>query len=199
MPKPFSEEEKYQIKLKLLQAASDSMVQFGIKKTSIDELVRIVGISKGGFYLFYPSKESLIFDVIQTTQENIREDLKQVLLEKWDTPRELFVRFLEFLFNVFDEYPIMKIIAQPEEMSILMRSVPLERQQSEHKDDDDFFMTIFDEWKTRGLVSHIDSEVLAGIPRLVMALMLQKEMIGKDRFDDLMNLLISGLSKELEG
>lgn len=93
----------------------------------------------------------------------------------------------------------MKVIAQPEEMSILMRSVSLERQQSEHKDDDDFFIVIFDEWKTKGLVSHIDSKVLAGIPRLVMALVLQKEMIGQDRFDDLIKLFIRGLSKELEG
>jgi len=199
MPRPFNEEEKYQIRLKLLKAASDSMVQMGIKKTSIDELVRTVGISKGGFYIFYPSKEALIFDVIQTTQETIRDDLKQVLSERWDTPRELFVRFLEFLFDSFDKYPVMKAIAQPEEMSILMRSVPLERQQSEHQDDDDFFMAIFDEWKTRGLISHIDSKVLAGVPSLVMALVLQKEMIGKDRFEDLIKLFINGLAKEFEG
>jgi AcrR family transcriptional regulator len=199
MPRPFTEEEKYQIRLKLLQVASDSMVQMGIKKMSVDEIVKSVGISKGGFYLFYPSKEALIFDVIQTTQENIRKDLKQVLLEKWDTPRELFVRFLGFLFDVFEKYPVMKVIAQPEEMSILMRSVPLERQQNEQKDDDDFFIAIFDDWKTIGLVTHIDSKVLAGIPRLVMVLVLQKEMIGEDRFEDLIKLFINGLSKELEG
>ena len=60
-------------------------------------------------------------------------------------------------------------------------------------------MAIFDEWKSRGLVSHIDSKVLAGVPSLVMALVLQKEMIGKDRFEDLIKLFINGLAKEFEG
>ena len=40
----------------------------GVKKTTVDELVKRTGIPKGTFYLFYPSKEMLLFDV---SQENI--------------------------------------------------------------------------------------------------------------------------------
>ncbi|MDY4210978.1 MAG: TetR/AcrR family transcriptional regulator [Treponema sp.] len=39
-----------------------------MKKTTVDELVKRTGIPKGTFYLFYPSKEILLFDI---SQENI--------------------------------------------------------------------------------------------------------------------------------
>ncbi len=35
------------------------MQEKGVKKTTVDELVKRVGIPKGTFYLFYPSKDCL--------------------------------------------------------------------------------------------------------------------------------------------
>lgn len=41
------------------------MQEKGVKKTTVDELVKREGIPKGTFYLFYPSKEMLLYDVSQ--------------------------------------------------------------------------------------------------------------------------------------
>ena len=61
MPKTFSDAERVHIKKRLMEEAEACLTQYGIRKTSVDELVKRVNIPKGTFYLFYPSKEMLFF------------------------------------------------------------------------------------------------------------------------------------------
>ena len=65
MPKVYSEEEKQDIIRRLKEEANNLMLERGVKKTTVDELVKRVGIPKGTFYLFYQSKEMLLFDCSQ--------------------------------------------------------------------------------------------------------------------------------------
>lgn len=52
MARSFAEQEKERIRKNLLEACKRSWAQYGYKKTSVDELCREAGISKGAFYLF---------------------------------------------------------------------------------------------------------------------------------------------------
>ena len=65
MPKTFSEQERAYIKQRLLEEAAKCLTQYGIRKTTVDELVKRVNIPKGTFYLFYESKEMLFFAVLE--------------------------------------------------------------------------------------------------------------------------------------
>ena len=73
MPKLYSDEEKKNIIAKLKKEANTLMQEKGVKKTTVDELVKRVGIPKGSFYLFYPSKEMLLFEVSQDFHEHVDE------------------------------------------------------------------------------------------------------------------------------
>lgn len=64
LPKCYSDQEREYIKKRLKEEAAACMGQFGIRRTTVDELVKRVNIPKGTFYLFYKSKELLLFDVI---------------------------------------------------------------------------------------------------------------------------------------
>ena len=46
-------------------------VTLGMKKTSVEQLTKAVGIAKGSFYKFYESKEMLFFAVL----ENVHSEL----------------------------------------------------------------------------------------------------------------------------
>ncbi len=59
MARSFTEREKENIKRSLQETCKRSWTQSGYKKTSVDDLCRQAGISKGAFYLFYESKEAL--------------------------------------------------------------------------------------------------------------------------------------------
>ena len=71
MPKVYSDEEKKAIIERLKREANILMQEKGVKKTTVDELVKRAGIPKGTFYLFYPSKEMLLFDVSQDFHEQV--------------------------------------------------------------------------------------------------------------------------------
>ena len=71
MARSFTEREKENIRRNLREACKQSWTQYGYKKTSVDELCRQVGISKGAFYLFFESKEALFCEVLCSVQEQI--------------------------------------------------------------------------------------------------------------------------------
>ncbi|MGH2331574.1 TetR/AcrR family transcriptional regulator [Thermoanaerobacter mathranii] len=42
---------------RLIAAAKECLQKYGVKKTSVEQLTKMAGISKGSFYIFYGSKE----------------------------------------------------------------------------------------------------------------------------------------------
>jgi AcrR family transcriptional regulator len=50
---------------RILKAALDLFVRYGIKRTSIDDIVREAGIAKGTLYLYYQSKDALFAAVAE--------------------------------------------------------------------------------------------------------------------------------------
>ena len=62
MAKAFTEKEKEQIRERLQQEGLKQFKEKGLKKVSVQQLTREVGIAQGGFYSFYDSKEALFVD-----------------------------------------------------------------------------------------------------------------------------------------
>lgn len=61
----FTDFEFEQLQRALLQETRRCAVTLGMKKTSVEQLTRAVGIAKGSFYKFYESKEMLFFAVLE--------------------------------------------------------------------------------------------------------------------------------------
>lgn len=79
MARSFTEQEKENIKSGLRKACKDNWTQYGYKKTSVDELCKQVGISKGAFYLFFESKEALFCEVLCSVQEQICNAASEII------------------------------------------------------------------------------------------------------------------------
>ena len=81
MPKIYSDTEKKNIRDALRREAGKCLHQYGVRKTTVDELVRRVAIPKGTFYLFYPSKEALFFDLLESFYSETEETYPEMLQE----------------------------------------------------------------------------------------------------------------------
>ena len=57
----FTDYETEQLRKALLKETRHCAVTLGMKKTSVEQLTKAVGIAKGSFYKFYESKEMLFF------------------------------------------------------------------------------------------------------------------------------------------
>jgi len=104
MPKGFSDEEKETITYKLLAECKMNWQKYGYKKTSIDILCQNIGISKGAFYIFFDSKESLFYQVIMQTQAQLYELVEQHLSKnpsKYGVAKALKEVFAEYCNSSF--------------------------------------------------------------------------------------------------
>ena len=83
MPKKYTEEERENIRKDLRKAGEDCLRRYGVRRTTVDELVHLADIPKGTFYLFYPHKEALFLDMIQSFQDDV-DTLYPTLLAELD-------------------------------------------------------------------------------------------------------------------
>ena len=83
MPKTYTESERENIRRELRTAASLCLKKYGVRHTTVDELVRLVNIPKGTFYLFYDNKESLFLDALSVFVKE-EEEKYLAMLEELD-------------------------------------------------------------------------------------------------------------------
>ena len=77
----FTDFETEQLRKALLKETRHCAVTLGMKKTSVDQLTRAVGIAKGSFYKFYESKEMLFFAVLEGIHSELYEVADRALSE----------------------------------------------------------------------------------------------------------------------
>ena len=197
MPKSFSEKEREKITGDLRRAAAESMQRVGIKKTTVDELVKAARIPKGTFYLFYDSKELLLFEVIEQWHDELHTELAAraaTLAENTDANS-----VTELIMSVFREvfatgfYELMV----SGELDALIRRLPdsvmREHLKSDEKDMEIIFSLLpeTDEHKKR---------LFSAAMRALFFTVAHKREIGEDIFDDTLRLCLRGLVLQmLEG
>ena len=81
MPRAFTDNERDAIRERLLAAGQDLFARRGIRATTVEQLARAAGISKGAYYLFYPSKEALFFAIVEGVETSMQARLAQQVAE----------------------------------------------------------------------------------------------------------------------
>ena len=99
MPKKSDTEKQLQKKY-LLEVGKTLMLQYGIKKTTVDDIVAAAKIAKGTFYLYFKSKEDFFYQLITTINLNLFHLAEKTVLENLDKDLKNAVRkFFEILFE----------------------------------------------------------------------------------------------------
>lgn len=126
MPR-FEEQEKIRIKQCLLEEGERLFAAYGLKRVTIDDIVKAVNIAKASFYKFYIGKEYLFLDIAQRAQAKIFEALKNVLSESkahLDSERVKEVFF--YMSELVKKYPLLTAIDK-EAVEIIARKVSPQR------------------------------------------------------------------------
>lgn len=195
MPKIYSDEEKKEIKRKLHKEANDCLQHYGVKKTTVDELVARVGIPKGTFYLFYKSKELLLFEVIQEYHEKIEQNMIQQC-EQLGTSLNvdsLTQIIAEGILSV--QNSCLKTLMVPEEMETLIRKLPEEVKAEHLEEDDDLMLEMLGKLPLRN--AKIDYKAFSGAFRAIFFSCMYQDEIGKENFYASISLMIKGLLLQL--
>lgn len=191
MPKSYSKQEKEYIKKRLKEEAGKCLAQFGIRRTTVDEIVKRVKIPKGTFYLFYQSKELLLFDAILEQHEFV-ENTMMTEFSKVNLTSVSLEQLTDIFFNFYkitEENPILRIL-NSEEMELLSRKLPSEVLASHLEHDNSTVEKIF---ATLPIKSEVDVSSLTASFRAIYFFTLHKKEIGELHYDSSLRLLIKGL------
>lgn len=190
MPKTFSNSERDYIKRRLIEEAKECLSLYGMRKTTVDELVKRVKIPKGTFYLFYESKELLFFDVFCILHDEFQEKIVaeiSVLKDGMDAGKlsDIFFR----LYKTLDGSYLLKLITSGE-MELLFRKLTPELSKL-HAEKDDF--------RVEELVSLVPNmkadniRIFSAALRGIFISLLHKQEVGEDVFDEALRIMIRGV------
>ena len=194
MPKTFSEYERAYIQEQLRIEAKKCLATYGIRKTTIDELVKRVGIPKGTFYLFYESKERLLFEVIMEFDRDAQARLLDEVsalpgVPDADTFTEIILRFYRQIGESF-----LPRLMQDGELEYFMRTVPPELQRQHAERAKEAMQRMFEVFP--GMQPE-RAAVFSGAFRGVFLTLLMKDEIGADVFEDALRVLVRGVALQL--
>ncbi|AUJ23472.1 TetR/AcrR family transcriptional regulator [Virgibacillus dokdonensis] len=193
MATAFSNNEKEIIRGKLQQAAKECLGKYGVRKTTVDHLVQIAGISKGAFYKFYPKKEILFFYVLEDYQKSLMKELANRLEKELTIGVEQFTNFIFQLYQNVKQSFLMNLIQQ-QELEYLMRKIPPDIIMNHHSLDDMFMEQVFSYIKIK---DHVNKRVVAASLRSIFMSMMYMEEIGEQEFDEVLKLLIKGIALQI--
>jgi AcrR family transcriptional regulator len=180
MTRSFSEQEKEEIRKRLLDLGLKHFSTYGFKKTNVDEIARTAGISKGAFYRFYASKEMLFMDVIEQVEVRGREEIMKMIDLPGPTPRARFYAILKRAFDLFGEMPIMQFFSAGD-FSMLVNQVPADKFREHIDSDQGFFDQLLDACRQSGIPVTVAAEDVVNMLYPLVVAFLMEENSGEIR------------------
>lgn len=188
MPKCYSPQERDYIRKRLKEEAGSCLMQYGVRKTTVDELVQRVNIPKGTFYLFYKTKELLLFEVILEQHELMEKKMMREI-GKLDSQKLDSEALTDLLFQFYKMAEDLPILLNPKEVELLARKLPPEILEQHLGHDTDMIEQLL---KCFPLKHHTPQTLCAAFRAIYMATLHVKE-IGSEHYDEALKLLIRGI------
>ncbi|WP_100402601.1 TetR/AcrR family transcriptional regulator [Bacillus sp. FJAT-42315] len=186
----FTNEEKEKIYRSLLEQGRQLFSTHGLKKTSIGDLTKAVGIAQGSYYLFFQSKEELYFAVLEQEEETIRTYLVEKYFSTGAFSKEQFREFLRESFAIMEKNPFIQQLHQDGLLETLFRKLPADKLEQHFADDSAFLLPFIQEAQAKGVIVQKEPETIVSLIRSIVLLSLQKEKIGANHYEETIELLI---------
>ena len=163
-----------------------------MKKTSVDQLTRAVGIAKGSFYRFYESKEMLFFAVLESIHFELYDVADRVLSEEGGLPpSQRAAKAILAVCKRLSDTGDMAFIEN--DARLLLQRLP-ESVKDEHYHDDETHIRALLE--SRGLQPNGGIALAAAAIRGLILTVSHKEQIG-EMYPQVLKTLVCGACREL--
>lgn len=193
MPRAFSPDERARIQERLLTAGRQAFATYGLRRASVDDLARAAAISKGAFYLFYPSKEALLLDVLQRFEADFQRRVLDQVLRPELTPAESLRSMLHAALAVRGSDPVLRKLTGADAQALLRRISPAQAA-ALRKADVASVHRFLDYWRARGADIQVDEDVLTGLMRAIVLSTLRELEIGSSVYRQVMELMIDAVA-----
>jgi AcrR family transcriptional regulator len=189
MPKPFSEAEKETIQRLLKEKGMLLFEKYGIRKTTVDDLSQAVGISKGAFYLFYPSKEELLMQILEYFEQDLQTRLFDLSIQPGMDSKEKIRSLLKDTLLTWTRYPLLTRLGKSD-FEFLIRKLPPGRIQ-QHIDHDQEFVNLFmKKAESEGISIKATPQLVTGLFKCLFFISMHNEDIGSESYAESITVLV---------
>jgi AcrR family transcriptional regulator len=196
MGRPFNESEKETIKNNLLEKGRDLFARKELRKTSVGELTRAVGIAQGSFYAFYNSKEELYFEILESEEKQISAIIEKNL-HLIEMTRGEFKQFLLQTIDLIISNPFLKKMLDEKKYRALISKIPKGKFQKHLQEEYQFTNRLVNKFQEQEHMRQIKPEILSGLLYALFLLQLHRDEIGKEVFPEMFEFLIDIISDTL--
>ena len=188
----FTEYETEQLRKALLKETRHCAVTLGMKKTSVDQLTKAVGIAKGSFYKFYESKEMLFFAVLEGIHSELYGVADQALSETASLPTsERVAKAILAVCKRLSDTGDMIFIEN--DAKLLLQRLPEEVKKVHYHDDETHIRQLLEKYD---LVSKCGTSLAVATVFGLILTVSHKEQIG-ELYPQVLETLVNGTCKEL--
>ena len=197
MPLPFTDQQKTRLRQKMRRVARELFAKQGLKKTSLEDITRAVGIAKSTFYLFFESKEALFLDVLAQDGPAVEARLQAELSAAADA-RDGLARLLREVVRELETNALTRrLLTHPDELQMLADYATPEQLAASNSSGLALIVPYLQAGPQRGEVIDGDPIVFARVISAVTLLTLHRDTIGADQYEAVLNTLIDLLAKAL--
>jgi len=195
----FTDEEREIIRRKIIDRGKDCFARYGIKKTSIEDLTKDLGIAKSSFYSFFSSKEDLFLQIFKEEREALKDNLLENSFLKYRTEPDKAVRaYLHYLLNIVNNHPVWKkVFIEKEYVELTLFLSSEEKIRNIHRENVAMILPFFEEWADAGLLIDKDARILAETTFAVFSLTRFRNEIGDEDFPKIMDFFIDLLTENI--
>ena len=188
----FTGYETEQLRKALLKETRHCAVTLGMKKTSVDQLTKAVGIAKGSFYKFYESKEMAFFAVLEGIHAELYGVADHALSENVDLPNadraaQAVLAVCKRLSDTGD------MVFIENDAKLLLQRLPDEVKNVHYHDDDTHIRQLLEKYD---LVPKRGTSLAAATVRGLILTVSHKEQIG-ELYPQVLETLVHGACREL--
>ena len=188
----FTEDQNETIRRDLIHEARRCGVTIGMRKTSVEQLTDAVGISKGSFYKFFPSKEILFFAVLEDIHTECfaaaRASLRETAAQSpADRAAEAILAACCWLSET------QALVFVENDAEFLLRRLPNEIKAAHYHDDETHIRALLED---SGLQSKGGIALAAAAIRGLILTVSHQEQIG-ELYPQVLDILVRGVCREL--
>lgn len=181
MARAFSAEEAARVRERLLAVAAARFAAVGLDGVSVAELAAEAAIGKGTFYLFFPSKEALLFAAHERVSDTARASVLGALsaYERAGDGPGLIAAFLRGTARAIVDHPLLRRLVEPGTIRALMRAMPPEAVAAHRAADAAWYARLQEDW-AHLLAPDAPRDLLSQLATGVFALTLAQDVLDGD-------------------
>jgi len=180
VPRAFSADENDHIRSRLRAAGAEAFARRGLRGTTVEELARAAGISKGAFYRFYDSKDALLLALVDEYETAAHAEIETAVRAR---PERGISYLVDSAVHALESHPLLMVLMSEEGLRALhtatveQRAVLLER-------DVRLVHRVLSVMQESGVAVDLPERVLVGLLRSLVFVGHHRDEIGPDLLEE---------------